>query len=232
MHNRSIIKTLALALLLSPAISMNAEAAFHDSRVEKWEFFLAPMVTNSKVLQFSNGAEADINKRSSIGFGFGYNINAHIELTGLFSSSNSNYTGTRIIDNDPEDPENPNGPQNFTSNMYTSSLEFGFTYNLLAAPFTPYITANLGTTYIDSGVPTGDINTGYCWDPWYGYYYPCASAQTYTTTEINYGLALGLRYDFSRKLYIKGDVGKNYIDVDSSNTPDFTTYRFIFGFMF
>jgi hypothetical protein len=232
MFNRASTKLIKLSLILLVILSTTAHAAFHDSRVKKWEFFLAPMVTNSKVLQFSNGAEADINKRSSIGLGFGYNINAHIELTGLFSSSNGNYTGTRIIDNDPEDPDNPNGPQTFTSNMYTSSLEFGFTYNLLSAPFTPYISANLGTTYIDSGIPTGNISSGYCWDPWYGYYYPCANAQTYTSTEINYGLALGLRYDFNRKLYIKGDVGKNYIDLDSTNTPDFTTYRFIFGFMF
>jgi len=232
MKKKIITTSLALSFFLLSGISMNAQAAFHDSRIEKWEFYLAPMLTNSKVLQFNNGAEADINKRSSIGFGFGYNINAHIELTGLFSSSHGNYTGTRIIDNTPEDPDNPNGPQIFSSNMYTSSLEFGFTYNLLSTPFTPYISANVGTTYIDSGIPTGNINTGYCWDPWYGYYYPCANAETYTSTEINYGLALGLRYDFNRKLYIKGDLGKNYLDLDSSNTPDFTTYRFIFGFMF
>ena len=232
MHKKNSTKTITLFLLLSSFFSMNAQAAFNDSRVKKWEFFLAPMVTNSKVLQFSNGAEADINKRSSIGFGFGYNINANIELTGIFASSTGNYTGTRIIDNTPEDPDNPNGPQTFLSNMYTSSLEFGFTYNLLSKPFTPYISANIGTTYIDSGIPTGNISTGYCWDPWYGYYYPCASAQTYTSTEINYGFGVGLRYDFNRKLYIKGGVGKNYLDLNSSNTPDFTTYQFIFGFMF
>lgn len=232
MFNTTRATLIKSSFILLTIVSTNTHAAFNDSRVDKWEFFLAPMVTNSKVLQFSNGAEADINKRSSIGFGFGYNINAHIELTGTFASSNGNYTGTRIVDNTPEDPDNPNGPQKFTSNMYTSSLDFGFTYNLLSSPFTPYISANIGSTYIDSGLPTGNINTGYCWDPWYGWYYPCASAQTYTSTEINYGFGLGLRYDFNRKLYIKGGVGKNYIDLNSTNTPDFTTYQFIFGFMF
>jgi hypothetical protein len=64
-------------------ISVNADAAFNDSRTGKWAFFLAPMVTNSKVLQFDNGAEAAINKRSGLGLGFGYNLNHHIELISI-----------------------------------------------------------------------------------------------------------------------------------------------------
>jgi len=102
---------------------------------------------------------------------------------------------------------------------------------LLSSALTPYISANLGTTYIDSGVPTGNIGTA-CWrDPWWGYI--CSpSVQTYTSTEFNYGAGIGLRYDFSRKLYIKAGVAKNYLALNSSNTPDFTSYQFIFGFMF
>lgn len=231
MFNTANSKLITSSFVLLLMISINANAAFYDSRAEKWEFFLAPMVTNSKVLQYENGAEADINKSSSLGFGFGYNINHHIELTLIFSAGNSNYSGTRIIDNDPEDPENPNGPQKFTSNLYTSKLDFGFTWNLLKSAFTPYISANIGSTYIDSGIPTGNIVTGCWWDPWWGYI--CSpSAQTYTSNELNYGAGFGLRYDFNRKLYIKGGVAKNYIDLNSSNTPDFTTYQFIFGFMF
>ena len=218
----NIIKS---SFILLAVISTNAQAAFYDSRVEKWEFFLAPMVTNSKVLQFDNGAEADINKRSGLGFGFGYNLDSHIELSVLFASSNANYTGTRIAD------DGANTPEKFTSNLYTSKLDFGFTYNLLSSAFTPYISVNIGSTYIDSGIPTGNIGTVCWWDPWWGYV--CSpSAQTYTSTEFNYGAGVGLRYDFNRKLFMKGGVAKNYLDINSSNTPDFTTYQFVFGFMF
>ncbi len=231
MYNKTSTRPSKAALSILLFISMNADAAFLDSRAEKWEFFLSPMIINSKVLQFDNGAEADINKRSSLGFGLGYNVNHHIELSMLFASSNSNYSGTRIIDNNPEDPNIPNGPQKFSSNLYTSSLNFGLTYNFLSTPFTPYISANIGSTYIDSGVPTGNIITGCWWDPWWGYV--CTpQAQTYTSTAINYGAGIGLRYDFNRKLYLKGGVAKNYLDINSSNTPDFTSYQFIFGFMF
>ncbi len=218
---RTILFKTALTLLLF--ISMNAEAAFSDSRANKWEFFLSPMLTNSKVLQFDNGAEADINKRSSLGVGFGYNMNKHIELSLLFASSNANYTGTRIAD------DNAKTPEKFTSNLYTNRLDFGFTYNLLKSAFTPYLSANIGSTYIDSGIPTGNLTTLCWWDPWWGYV--CGPhAQTYTSTEINYGASIGLRYDFNRKLFIKGGIAKNYLDI--SNRPDFTTYQFIFGFMF
>ena len=205
-------------------ISINA-FAFSDSRSEKWEFFLAPQFTNSKVLQFDNGAEADINERSSLAFGLGYNLNHNIELSLLFASSNANYTGTRIAD------DGSNTPEKFTSNLYTSKIDFAFTYNLLRSAFTPYISANIGTTFIDSGIPTGNITSVCWWDPWWGYI--CSpTAQTYTSTEFNYGAGIGLRYDFNRKLYIKGGIAKNIIDLDSSNTADFTTYQFVFGFMF
>jgi hypothetical protein len=215
------VKALFIVTIL---ISFSAHA-FTDSRAEKWEFILAPQYINSKVLQFDNGAEADINARSSLGFGFGYNLDKNIELSLLFASSSANYTGTRIIDDGSDTPEK------FTSNLYTSSINLGFTYNFLKSPLTPYLSATLGSTYIDSGIPTGNIVTGCWWDPWYGYL--CSpTAQTYTSTNFTYGASVGVRYDFNRKLYIKGGVGKNYIDIDSSNTADFTAYQFIFGFMF
>lgn len=219
--------TLLIAITL---LSFNAHA-FKDSRAEKWQIYLAPQFTNSKLLQFDNGAEADINEHSSWAFGIGYNVSEHIELNLAFSAGNSNYSGTRIIDNTPEDPDNPNGPQSFTANLYTSTIKFDFTYNLLKSDLTPFIAANIGSTYIDSGVPTGNIITGCWWDPWWGYIcYP--TTQTYTSTEFTYGASLGVRYDFNRKLFIKAGASRNYLDINSSNTADFTTYQFAFGLMF
>lgn len=222
----TVIKVTRLNFLFVIGLLMSMDAhAFKDSRDGKWELFLTPQFINSKTLQFDNGARADINERSSLGFGFGYNINSHIELSAQFASSNSNYTGTRILDDGSESTEN------FTGNLYTSSLNFGFTWNLLSTAFTPYLSANIGSTFIDSGIPTGDIETICWWDPWWGYV--CSpTAQTYTSTELNYGAGIGLRYDFNRKLYIKGGVSKNIIDTSSSNTADFTIYQFTFGFMF
>jgi len=199
--------------------------AFSNSRDGKWEFFLSPQFINSKVLQFDNGAEANINDRSSLGFGFGYNLDKHIELSVMFSSSSANYTGTRVVD------DGNNTKEKFSADLFTSNINFDFTYNFFKGAFTPYVSANLGATYIDSGIPTGNIETVCRWDPWYGYI--CGpSAQTYTATKFNYGLGLGIRYDFNRKVYLKAGVAQSYLDVDSTNTPDFIAYRLIFGLMF
>jgi hypothetical protein len=221
-----ISRTTQVKLLFLVCVFHNINAyAFSDSRNEKWEFFLTPQFTNSKVLEFENGSNASINKRSSLGFGLGYNLNTHIEFSMIFATSNSNYTGTLI----PED--DPGNPVKVSSNLYTSSINLGVTYNFMSTPFTPYVSANIGSTYIDSGVPTGDITTGCWWDPWYGYI--CTPiAQTYTATKFNYGVGVGLRYDFNRKLYVKGGVAKNIIDIGSKNTADFTSYQLFFGFMF
>jgi len=216
-----LIKPILLLFLFSSA---NAHA-FKDSRDDKWEFFLSPQFTNSTTLEFDNGAKVDINDRSSIAFGFGYNINPHIELTTQFASSSSNYTGTIIKDDGSDTAEQ------FSANLYTSSINFGFTYNILSSPFTPYVSANFGSTYIDSGIPTGDFGSFCYWYPYWGYV--CSpQALTYTSTEFNYGAGAGLRYDFNRKLYMKGGVNLNVIDISSNNTADFTTYQFTFGFMF
>jgi len=231
-HRRRISASLITITLFLPIgmMSFNAHAV-KDSRAEKWQFYLAPQFTNSKLLQFDNGAEADINEHSSWAFGIGYNVNEHIELNLAFSAGNSNYSGTRIIDNTPEDPENPNGPQDFTANLYTSTIKFDFTYNLLKSDFTPFVAANIGSTYIDSGVPTGEIITGCWYDPWWGYVcYP--TTQTYTSTEFTYGASLGVRYDINHQLFIKAGASRNYLDISSSNSADFTTYQFAFGLMF
>jgi hypothetical protein len=217
-------KSVRFVFLALPLISINAHAAATDFRTKQWSIFLGPQYTNSKVLQFDGGAEADINDRTSISFGFAYNLNANIEFDVQFASSNANYTSTTIPD--------PSGtPEKSSGSLYTSSINFGATYNFLKSPLTPYVSANIGSTYIDSGIPTGNTTTGCYWYPYYGYICGPVS-QTYTSSNFSYGASLGLRYDVNRNFYIKGDVGKNYVDINSSNTPDFTTYRFIFGFMF
>jgi len=225
MHNKPGTKLLKLCLILLAVISSNVQADFYDSRVKKWEFYLAPQITDSKDLQFENGATANLEQDSSLGFGVGYNLSSRIELALEFVSNDTNYTSTAI----PEDPAE--SAVTSSGSIYTSTINFGFTFNFLTTPFTPYVTANLGSTYIDSGVYTGNVGSGCWWYPYYGYI--CGPvAQTYTSTELSYGAALGLRYDFNRKLYMKGEARKSFIDMGNSNTPDFDTARLIFGFMF
>ena len=209
-----IIHILSVVSLLATMMSADS------SRAQKWEFFFTPTYIDSNEVKFEGGSKADINTHSGIGFGFGYNVNEHVELTMLFSSSNSNYKGTIVKDD--------GSSKEYFSNVYTSSFNLGATYNFIKGPLTPYVSGTLGSTYIDSGVATGDVGTGCYWDPWWGYI--CTPyAETYTSVRLNYGASLGVRYDFKNALYLKMGVGKNWVDFENASSNDFTVYDLTIG---
>ena len=173
----------------------------------------------------AGGAAADINAHSGLGIGIGYNFSDYLELELDIGSANGNYTGTRILD------DGSNTGQRYNGSFYTSHMNLGLTYNFIASRLTPFIRGNLGLTYVDSGIPTGNTGTVCWWDPWWGYF--CGPyAQTYTASELGYGADLGLRFDITNIVFVKGSVGKSYIDFDKSSTTDFTIYKFIVGFSF
>jgi len=211
------MKKIVVVLLLVLAVSANAK----ELRDQSWEFFFSPQYIESKTLEFGHGSKADINSRGGFSFGFGYNFDAKMQLGMTFSSSSSNYKGTRVKEDGSKTV--------FTSNMYTSSMNIEGTYNFIDGPFTPYVTGSFGLTYIDSGVAVED-GPEYCyWDPWWGRV--CHSI-TYTDTVFNYGGSAGLRYDFPNRLFVKAGVGINYLDVDSTNSADFIVYDLTIGLSF
>ncbi len=206
------------------AVFAASASGFENNRARTWEFYIGPQFIGGKTLKFDGGAEAHINDMASLLFGFGYNFDEHFALGATFSSTSANYKGTSV-------PENGGDPETFASNMYTSSFNITATYNFVEGPFTPYVVANLGTTYIDSGIKTGKEHEGCWWDPWWGYI--CAPyASTYTANKLNYGAQLGVRYDFGNSVFLKAGIGLDYIDLDTHNGKDFTLYNFSVGFMF
>lgn len=221
---KSSYKTLATALLLSLSLLSAETNSAPGNRTGQWQISLIPSYTNSKTVTFDGGGTADISGHSGFAIGIGYNFSDNIELDFDIGSADGSYVGTRIFE-DGSDPEKYNG------NLYTSHMNLGLTYNFMASRLTPFVKGNIGLNYVDSGIPTGNIGT-VCWyDPWWGYY--CGPyAQTYTSSDLSYGADLGLRFDITSKLFLKGSVGKSYIDFDNSSTADFTNYKFIVGFSF
>ncbi len=217
-------RTLKTVFLLGLSLVSTGSVAAPGARTGQWQISLIPGYTDSKSIQFEGNAVADISGHSGFAIGIGYNFSDHLELDLDIGSTNANFTGTRIFE-DGRDPEKYNGT------LYTSHMNLGLTYNFMASRLTPFVKGNLGLTYVDSGIPTGNYGTVCWWDPWWGYY--CGPyAQTYTTSELSYGADLGLRFDITSKVFLKGSVGKSYIDFDKSSTSDFTVYKFIVGFSF
>jgi hypothetical protein len=211
-------------LLFSLSLFSTGSISAPGNRTGQWQISLIPSYTDSTTVTFDGGATADISGHSGFAIGIGYNFSDYIELDFDIGSADGSYVGTRVFE-DGRDPEKYNG------NLYTSHMNLGLTYNFMASRLTPFVKGNLGLSYVDSGIPTGNIGT-VCWyDPWWGYY--CGPyAQTYTSSDLVYGADLGLRFDISNKLFLKGSVGQSYIDFDKSSATGFTVYKFIVGFSF
>ena len=204
-------------LLVSP---ISAES----DRDGTWQLTFTPQYIASKSLSFGDKGDVDFNDRSGWGFGVGYNVSPFVSLDLNFMSTNGSYNGS---------VNEANGTtSNYSGNMYSSSIDFAITYNILDDNFTPYISANAGSSFIDSGVNTGNIYGGTCYDPWYGYYYSCYQAETHTTVKFHYGAGVGLRYDFKNRLFIKGGVNANVLDFSSDQFPYFISYQLSVGTTF
>jgi len=215
-------------MALLPVVTLSNSApsyAAPGSRTGQWQISLIPSYTSSQLVEFDGGATADINGHSGFGIGFGYNFSDYLELELDIGSANGNYTGTSIPD------DGTNTPEKFNGSLYTSHMNLGLTYNFIASRLTPFVKGNLGLTYVDSGIPTGNIRNVCWWDPWWGYF--CGPvAETYTASELNYGADLGIRFDVTSKVFLKGSIGKSYIDFDKSSSTGFTIYKVIVGFSF
>jgi opacity protein-like surface antigen len=226
--NHNIICKVVLPLICMTLISVFntsfAGAGSPSDRGGKWEVFFSGNYVDSTSIDFSGDAKVDINGDLGFLFGFGYNFNEKLALDFEIAWNSVSYTGTRVRDT--------GATEQFGGRLDASSTRFNLTYNVMAQRFTPFITANVGWAWIDSNIPSGPT-TGACWwDPWYGYV--CSGYQpSYTSSDFTYGTSLGLRFDLTNGLFLRGSAGKQWIDISSaSSTPDFTNYRLDIGFMF
>jgi hypothetical protein len=216
------LTSLAAILLLGsllPAESMSAPTA----RSEQWEISLIPTYTNAKTLQGGGGSFVNMSAHSGLAIGIGYNFNDYLGMDMVIGSTNGNYSATAINDT--------GTPVPYSGSYYASYIDLGLTYYFMRSNLTPFVKGNLGYTYVDSGIPTGNTGNTCWWDPWYGYV--CGTySQTYTSNEYNYGADLGLRYEFNDAVFLKGSIGASYVDFQNLSYNYFTIYKLAIGFSF
>ena len=84
----------------------------------------------------------------------------------------------------------------------------------------PYVRAGIGYAFIDTNIPTGQVEVGCWWDPWYGQI--CTTWQsTRSADAFTYGAGLGLRWDASDSLSVKFAYEKHWVDIDTADSaPD------------
>jgi opacity protein-like surface antigen len=203
-----------------------AQADTYRSRAERWEFTVQMRYLDDQSIPFAGGSELDVNSDIGWGFGFAYNLNDHLALGFDLGWNSPSYDAT-IVSADTPALAN----RRSSGELSTSSFHFNLLYNFIAGPITPFVTAGIGSTFVDSNIAYG-APVGSCWyDPYWGYY--CDSYQaTYSDSRFSYNASVGIRWDLARDAFLRASIGTHWIDMKNSGDQDFTTGRLEIGFMY
>jgi opacity protein-like surface antigen len=223
----TILLSVGASLLADAALAQapgaQAQNAFRDKR---WEFTLQMRGVEGKEHSFEGGSTA--KTKDSLGFGVGvsYNINPHFNLGGEFLWVSQDYDATIQAA-----AGNPSGSYVGRGSVDLASFMFNATWHLLAGPVTPYLQAGIGSTTVDSNIPSGPPGN-YCWYyPWWGYY--CGTyVPTATQTSFAYNAGAGIRWDFSREMFMRFGAQQQWTDFSgtTSSYPSNTVWRLELGF--
>jgi opacity protein-like surface antigen len=198
-------------MLPSPAKAQN--------RANSLEFILPVIYSSSTSFTGDGGSSADLNSDLGFGFGIGYNLNNYLQLSGLVNWSTRSYNATLVDDNSPAAPTT----RKASGTMEASTLSFNATWYFIPSGFTPFVSAGIGSTFVDTNIPNGGGGTACWWDPWYGYI--CDTYQnTKTYTSVSYTAGAGVRFAVSRAFSLQGSYNKLWID-GSNAKPEIDGWR-------
>lgn len=208
-----------ILLLLSSGVMAQGE------RAGDWEAGFHVADTASLSLFGFGGVSMQVE--SSLGYGFSgaYNFSDHFAL-GLDASWRSPDYRARFV------PDGPGPTRVVNATMDVARIHLKAIYYILESSVTPFVEVGYGWTRIDSNIVDRPPITGCWWDPWWGYLCQ-TSYTTYTETKPTYGAAVGVRWDLSGDLALRGSIGSLKIDrgrsVDNSsvnNTQFDVVWRF------
>ena len=217
---RAIIST--LLLILVPIVS----SAQGVNRANNWEWSIAATFQQSKNVGSEGGSTLDLDTGTGIGFSIGYNFSNKLTLGFDLDYLRPDYRAVLIEDAMP--PTSTTIDHEFT--QFNTRIKG--TFNLIDAPFTPFIEAGIGWTFFDSNVADGPPITGCWWHPFWGYI--CSNFySTFSTTSFSYGLGVGLRYDLRGGTFLKASYNTwEMDDVGSTDDPTLSAARIEFGWAF
>ncbi len=209
------------------AAALPASAEWWDSspgkRTGKWETTFSAYFTGSESSDGLNQSSLDIDSGYGFGFSIAKNMSEHLALRFDGSWARADYDA--VLDTEED------GLIEISHRLDLFTGAFSGVYNFMEGPFTPYASAGIGWTYVDSNVADGPPTTGCWWDPWWGYI--CGNFySTYSDTNFSWNVGAGLRYEFQRGMFMRGGWERTFIDGGSGADPEFDAYRIELGWMF
>lgn len=202
----------------------DVNAASPINRSEHWEFYFQTRWIEGETVDLQGPAEVTISDENTFAFGFGYNFNNRLSLSGEFAWGSVSYTANSIDAN--------GDPVRLGGTLDTGSTFANLTYYFSEKSLAPFVGAQMGWVFVDSNIPAGPPSNVCWWDPWWGYI--CSPYQpTYSETSFGYGVTAGLRWDGPNGFFVRGSIGESWIDFDStSSAPGFRIIRFDIGSTF
>lgn len=213
---------------LAGLLALFAAQAFAQSRAQTNEWSLDLFIVGSKHYVFEGGASARNDGGAGIGLSVTHNLNEHFAVGLDATLSEFDYRASVA-------PGAGNAAAGFQSegNMESAGLRLHATWNLLARPVTPFLTAGAGVVFLDTNLGSPPPANA-CWIyPWYGEV--CSDqAPKSTLARFTYGLGGGLRFDLPRDLgFIRAFVGGEWIQFSEALSPvGYLQVRADFGLRF
>jgi outer membrane protein with beta-barrel domain len=211
-------KLLCLLMVLSaPALAQSRGGT------DEWSMNL--FAIGPRNYAFEGGATARNDGGAGVGLTVTHNLNDYFALGLEGSLSTFNYRATVV--------SSMAGSFSTDGNMESAALKAHLTWNLLARPLTPFLTASAGVIFLDPD-QAGDPPANACWNyPWYGEVCSDKTPKN-TLTRLTYGVGAGLRYELPRKQgYVRALLGAEWIDFHEALSPvGYVTLRADFGLSF
>jgi opacity protein-like surface antigen len=217
---RTLIICLTVVLAAIAGIALPVQVAEAGcSRCGEWDFNLPINYADATTINGEGGSSVDLNSDWGIGFGLGYNFNDNFQLNGVFSLAYRGYEANYIREGGES--------ASYNGNMDTATFALNGVYYFLDGNITPFVTAGIGFTNIDTNIPSGTGETYCYWDPWWGYV--CNSyVPTKSENDATYNLGLGARWDINKVFGLQASYNKTWIDVSSAagGMPDLDVFKF------
>jgi opacity protein-like surface antigen len=204
----------AAALLLFSATAL-------ADRQPGWDFGGDLVYNFSQDISFDGGSHASIEDDLGVALSFAYRLSPRLEVLFALDWNSADYK----VHVAPGDALAGIGFDAKGELEYWTP-RIGANFNFLDRPLTPYVTAAIGWSFIDTNIPDSPPQTACWWDPWWGYY--CGTYQsTRSFDELVYDIGAGVRWDVSSTISLRLGYEKHWLDLgEATSTPAFDQIKF------
>jgi len=210
------------------ALLVQATAFAQAVRGGQYELSGSPIFTVGKTQNFAYGGSAEFDYGWGLGIQWAYNFDDHWSagIEGAFSGAD--YSGTAA-----PGAGNANPAITFSSRAETTTVRLAATYNFITSQFTPFVSAGVGGTWINTRIQTGPSVPVCFWYPYYGQV--CSgTVPTKVLAEFSYNAGVGVRYDLRPEPYFfRAVYNREWVNFGgNTGTLPFDQWRIDFGIKF